>query len=110
MQEIGCGTYTVMRQVAADALGLPADKVDVHLGDTRLPASHAAIGSTTMANAGAAVLLAANAARDKAIALALSGHYSPFAGATANQVIAANGGLSLNNSPITYTDLLSRNG
>src|SRR5260221_2743657 len=36
MQEIGCGTYTVMRHVAADALGLPADKVDVSLADTRL--------------------------------------------------------------------------
>src|ERR1700752_5158306 len=40
MHEIGGGTYTVMHQVAADALGLPPDKVDVHLGDTRLPASH----------------------------------------------------------------------
>lgn len=66
MHDLGTGTYTVMRQVAADALGLPAEKVIVRLGDTRLPASHAAIGSATMANAGAAVLLAARAARDKA--------------------------------------------
>jgi len=66
MHDLGTGTYTVMQQVAADALGLPADKVTVHLGDTRLPESHAAIGSATMANAGAAVLLAARAARDKA--------------------------------------------
>ncbi len=72
MHELGGGTYTVMRQVAADALALPPDKVDVHLGDTRLPASHAAIGSATMANAGAAVLLAAKAVRDKATALARS--------------------------------------
>jgi xanthine dehydrogenase YagR molybdenum-binding subunit len=66
MHDLGTGTYTVMRQVAADALGLPAEKVTVHLGDTRLPESHAAIGSATMANAGAAVLLAAKAARKKA--------------------------------------------
>jgi xanthine dehydrogenase YagR molybdenum-binding subunit len=69
MHEIGQGTYTVMQQVAADALGLPPPSVTVRLGDTRLPESHAAIGSATMANAGAAVLLAANAAREKAIAL-----------------------------------------
>src|SRR5438270_974919 len=73
MHELGGGTYTVMRQVAADALGLPPGRVDVHLGDTRLPYSHAAIGSSTMANAGASVLLAANAVRDKAVALALTG-------------------------------------
>jgi len=70
MHDIGTGTYTVMQQVAADALGLAAEKVTVRLGDTRLPASHAAIGSATMANAGAAVLLAAKAAREKAMALA----------------------------------------
>jgi xanthine dehydrogenase YagR molybdenum-binding subunit len=70
MHDIGTGTYTVMQQVAADALGLAPEKVAVRLGDTRLPASHAAIGSATMANAGAAVLLAAKAAREKAMALA----------------------------------------
>jgi xanthine dehydrogenase YagR molybdenum-binding subunit len=70
MHDIGTGTYTVMQQVAADALGLAPDKVTVRLGDTRLPASHAAIGSATMANAGAAVQLAAKAAREKAMALA----------------------------------------
>jgi xanthine dehydrogenase YagR molybdenum-binding subunit len=70
MHDLGTGTYTVMKQVAADALGLPVQKVTVRLGDTRLPPSHASIGSATMANAGAAVLLAAKAARDKAMALA----------------------------------------
>jgi len=69
MHDIGTGTYTVMQQVAADALGLVPEKVTVRLGDTRLPASHAAIGSATMANAGAAVLLAAKAAREKVMAL-----------------------------------------
>src|SRR5205823_9813354 len=47
--ELGAGTYTVMQQVAADTLGLAPEKVTVRLGDTRLPASHASIGSSTMA-------------------------------------------------------------
>ncbi|HVH75268.1 MAG TPA: xanthine dehydrogenase family protein molybdopterin-binding subunit [Stellaceae bacterium] len=68
--DLGTGTYTVLRQVAADALGLPPELVTVRLGDTRLPPSHASIGSATMANAGASVMLAANAARDEAMALA----------------------------------------
>jgi xanthine dehydrogenase YagR molybdenum-binding subunit len=83
MHEIGGGTYTVMQQVAADALGFPPEKVVAELGDTRLLASHPAIGSATMANAGASVLLAARAARGKAIMLAVTGHDAPFAGADA---------------------------
>ena len=110
MHEIGGGTYTVMRQVAADALGLPPHRVDVHLGDTRLPTSHGAIGSSTMANAGASVLLAANAVRDKAVALALTGRSAPFAGASAKDVLAANGGLAVADRSIVYSDLLARNG
>ena len=71
--DIGTGTYTVMAQVAADVLGLAPDKVTVRLGDTRLPESHPAIGSATAANATAAVMLAAQAAREKAVELALTG-------------------------------------
>src|SRR5437879_8801174 len=62
--DIGTGTYTVMTQVAADALGVAPGRVTVRLGDTRLPESHPAIGSATVANATAAVMLAAHAARE----------------------------------------------
>jgi xanthine dehydrogenase YagR molybdenum-binding subunit len=112
MHEIGGGTYTVMQQVAADALGLAPEKVTVRLGDTRLPASHPSIGSTTMANAGASVMLAAKVARNKAIKLALTGRDAPFAGATADDIVVADGSLALarKNLNITYDDLLARNG
>jgi xanthine dehydrogenase YagR molybdenum-binding subunit len=110
--DIGTGTYTTMAQVAADALGLAPDKVIVRLGDTRLPESHPAIGSSTAANATAAVLLAAQAARDKAIDLALTGRDAPFAGAAPSDVTVADGTLSLagTNRNITYTELLARKG
>jgi xanthine dehydrogenase YagR molybdenum-binding subunit len=110
--ELGTGTYTVMRQVAADALGLDPDKVTVRLGDTRLPYSHPAIGSSTMANAGASVLLAARAARAKVITLALTGRDAPLAGAAADEVVAANGRLTLAGTgrAISYAELLARNG
>jgi xanthine dehydrogenase YagR molybdenum-binding subunit len=109
--DIGTGTYTTMAQVAADALGLAPDKVVVRLGDTRLPESHPAIGSSTAANATAAVLLAAQAARDKAINLALTGRDAPFAGAAPGEVTVADGTLSLarTNRNITYAELLARN-
>jgi xanthine dehydrogenase YagR molybdenum-binding subunit len=109
--DVGTGTYTVMRQVAADALGLAPDKVTVRLGDTRLPPSHASIGSATMANAGASVLLAAKTARDKAIELALTGTDAPFSGSTADKVAITDGRLALagKNLNISYTELLARN-
>ena len=110
--DIGTGTYTVMAQVAADALGLTPDRVAARLGDTRLPESHPAIGSATMSNATAAVMLAAQAAREKAVELALTGRDAPFAGAAPGDVIVADGTLSLarNNLSITYAELLARNG
>ncbi len=109
--DIGTGTYTVMTQVAADALGMAPDKVTVRLGDTRLPESHPAIGSSTAANATAAVLLAARAAREKAVELALAGRDAPFAGAVPEDVIVADGRLTLakTNMNITYAELLARN-
>lgn len=111
MHDLGTGTYTVMRQVASDALGLAPEKVTVHLGDTRLPASHAAIGSATMANAGASVMLAARALRDKAIELSLTGRDPPFAGASPQDIVVNDGRLSLakKNVSISYAELLARN-
>src|SRR5262249_33992636 len=35
--DIGPGTYTVISQVAADALGLPLDRVRFELGDSAMP-------------------------------------------------------------------------
>jgi xanthine dehydrogenase YagR molybdenum-binding subunit len=110
--ELGTGTYTVMRQVAADAMGLPAEKVSVILGDTQLPESHASIGSATMANAGAAIMLAAQAARDKAIELVMKGKFSPLAGATPQEISAEGGVLKRKNGgpQVSYVDLLAKNG
>jgi xanthine dehydrogenase YagR molybdenum-binding subunit len=110
--DIGTGTYTVMAQVAAEALGLAPDRVTVHLGDTRLPESHPAIGSATAANGTSAVMLAARGARAKAAELALTGRDSPFAGAAPDDVIVADGRLSLANTNlnITYGELIARNG
>lgn len=110
--DLGTGTYTVMQQVAADTLGLRLDRVTVKLGDTRLRASHGAIGSSTMSNAGASVLLAARAARNEVIDLALTGRDAPFGGAAADEVLVSNGALALPTKGlrIKFGELLARNG
>jgi CO/xanthine dehydrogenase Mo-binding subunit len=110
--DLGTGTYTILPQVAADTLGLPTEKVTVRLGDTRLPTSHGSIGSATAANAGASVMLAAKAARDKAISLARTGWDALFADVSAGDVVISEGSLMLpnRNLRITYADLLVRSG
>jgi xanthine dehydrogenase YagR molybdenum-binding subunit len=60
-QEIGGGTYTIMTQIAADALGVPVSKVTFRLGDTRYPETPVSGGSQTAASTGSAVFEAAKA-------------------------------------------------
>jgi xanthine dehydrogenase YagR molybdenum-binding subunit len=109
--ELGTGTYTVLQQVAADTLGVLPEKVVVRIGDTRLPTSHASIGSATAANAGGSVMLAAKAARDQAIELARTGRYSPFRNADSRDVFVEDGKLMLRGKSVsvTYAQLLTRN-
>ena len=63
--DIGTGTMTVFTQIAADALGLPIDRVAVQWGDTRLPQASPVYGSSATMTTGSAVLLAAREARAK---------------------------------------------
>jgi xanthine dehydrogenase YagR molybdenum-binding subunit len=110
--DIGTGTYTVLAQVAADSLGMKQGRVAVRLGDTNLPKSQGSFGSMTVSNAGASVMLAARAVRDKAISLALNGRDAPFAGAALEDVVIADGRMSLGKSTrsIAFGELLARNG
>ena len=59
--DIGTGTYTVMAQVAADALGVPYEKVKVDLGDTEFPEAPRSGGSQTAASVASAVIMACRA-------------------------------------------------
>ncbi|MEZ6185393.1 MAG: xanthine dehydrogenase family protein molybdopterin-binding subunit [Planctomycetota bacterium] len=55
MTDIGTGTYTLLTQIAADALGLPLERVQVRLADSDLPRSSGSGGSFGAASAGGAV-------------------------------------------------------
>ncbi len=65
-QDIGTGTYTIITQVAADALGLPVERVRLELGDSDFPEAPVSAGSMTAAAVGTAVHWACVAAREKA--------------------------------------------
>jgi xanthine dehydrogenase YagR molybdenum-binding subunit len=58
MTDIGTGTYTILTQIAAEAMELPVDLVTVRLGDTRYPPTAGSGGSFGAATSGSAVLAA----------------------------------------------------
>jgi len=64
-QDLGGGTYTIMTQIAADALDVPVSHVTFRLGDTRYPETPVSGGSQTAATTGSAVYEAANALKGK---------------------------------------------
>ena len=68
--DIGTGAYTVFTQVAAEALGLPVERVRMELGDSDFPNAPNAGGSTLTASVGSAIKVAALDARAKLLALA----------------------------------------
>jgi xanthine dehydrogenase YagR molybdenum-binding subunit len=69
-QDIGTGTYTIMAQLAAEKLGLPLDRVEAVLGDSRLPPGPLSGGSAATAAVVPAVLEAAGKAIERLLALA----------------------------------------
>lgn len=93
--DIGTGTYTILGQIAAEALGLPLDRVAVHIGDSTLPKTSVEGGSWTAASSGSAVQAASLAVRKTLLARAKSMANSPLADATSEEVSINEGRLVL---------------
>jgi len=78
VQDIGTGTYTVLALLAADKTGVPVEKVEVVLGDTRLPAGPVSGGSWATASVVPAVFAAADDAVNALFNVAVATPGSPF--------------------------------
>ncbi len=76
--DIGTGTWTVLAQVAADALGFPLDRVTIEIGDSDLPKSAGSGGSRAASSNGSAVHDACTAMRAQLAALARHDARSPL--------------------------------
>src|SRR5205085_2296958 len=112
-QEIGCGTYTSMTQIAADALGVAPDVVRFELGNTDMPENPASTGSVTAASTGSAVHDVAVALRQKIAQMAIADAQSPLHGASANELQFADGRLTVNGNPgrvESYAAIVARAG
>jgi xanthine dehydrogenase YagR molybdenum-binding subunit len=110
-QDIGTGTYTILTQVAAEALGLPMAAVECKLGDSSLPKGPNSGGSQVSASAGGAVWAAALTLKSKAIQLAVTDKRSPLFGQTEEAVTAGEGRIYITGTPLqgeSYRQLLAR--
>jgi xanthine dehydrogenase YagR molybdenum-binding subunit len=58
--DIGTGAWTALAQIAADALGVPLDRVELQIGDSALPPAVAAGGSAGTSSWGASIVAAAD--------------------------------------------------
>jgi xanthine dehydrogenase YagR molybdenum-binding subunit len=98
--DIGTGTYTIMQQVAADALGLPLDNISVRLGDSKLPQSPVEGGSWTAASVSNAIVTTAAAVRDELLRLTKEMPNSPLANIGSGDVALADGKLARKGDPL----------
>jgi xanthine dehydrogenase YagR molybdenum-binding subunit len=65
MTDIGTGSYTILTQIAAEAMGLLLDQVVVELGDSDLPPAPGSGGSWGAGSSGSGVYYACVALRDR---------------------------------------------
>ena len=111
--DIGTGTYTVMTLVAADTLGLPAERITARLGDSDLPASPVEGGSWAAASAGAAVQLACQAVGKKLFKAAQKIDGAPLGEATFEDVAFVDGRIVLKAVPesgVSFVDAMRAGG
>jgi xanthine dehydrogenase YagR molybdenum-binding subunit len=111
-QDLGGGTYTIMTQIAADAVGVPVSQVTFRLGDTRYPETPVSGGSQTAATAGTAVESAGRALRQTILELAAAHPQFSGAGIKAESLSLENGKVVASGSgeSISVQDLIARSG
>jgi xanthine dehydrogenase YagR molybdenum-binding subunit len=111
--DIGTGTYTIMTQIAAEALGLPLENVAFGLGDSSLPQAPVEGGSFTAATVGSAVKAVCDQVREKLFKLAQKVENSPLAGAKFEDVTFSDGRIRLNGGAsrsVSITDAMRHGG
>lgn len=63
--DLGTGTWTALTQIAADALEVPVERVDLKIGDTAFPPATVAGGSSGITAWGSAIVHAARKLRER---------------------------------------------
>jgi xanthine dehydrogenase YagR molybdenum-binding subunit len=97
--DIGTGTWTILAQIGADALGLPIEAVTAHIGDSSLPTSPVEGGSWTAASNGSAVQAACEAVKKTLFKHARRMTNSPLADSKFEDIELKDGRIALKSDP-----------
>jgi len=97
--DLGTGTYTIITQVAADALGLAPSNVRFELGDTILPSTPVSGGSNAAGRVSSSVYLAVQDVWQKLIKVAALDKKSPLFKAKSADIAVTQGRLHLKADP-----------
>jgi CO/xanthine dehydrogenase Mo-binding subunit len=111
--DIGTGTRTVMQQLSAELLGLELAKVRFDLGDSDMPWSPAAGGSSLTTSLGTAVQAACRAVVEAFLDAVAEDAGSPLKGCTVDDVAVDRGTIHRRDDPDAreaYTEILARHG
>ncbi|MEO8587405.1 MAG: xanthine dehydrogenase family protein molybdopterin-binding subunit [Acidobacteriota bacterium] len=103
VQDIGGGPRTPIAMVVAEELGLPVEKINVKIGDSRYPFGPASGGSVTTGSLIPAVRAAAVHARDKLLDVA-----SKLLGVPASEIALAEGVFSAKGKTVEFRKVCSR--
>ena len=110
-QDIGTGTYTILTQIAADAIKISPGQVRVNIGDSSLPSAPGSGGSCSAASAGSAVHMAAQGLRGKVIGYATGSEDSVLSGLNSNELEVKDGRISSKKDPtktMTYAEIMKK--
>jgi xanthine dehydrogenase YagR molybdenum-binding subunit len=111
--DLGTGTYTIMTQVTADALGLPLENVSVRLGDSTLPHAPVAGGSWTAASIANAIVATCDELTAELLRLAQTAADSPLAGVSPQDAVLVNSAVTSKHDPgraVTIAEAMRRGG
>lgn len=93
--DIGTGTYTIISQIAAESVGLPIDKVQTKLGDSKMSPAPLQGGSWTAASSGNAVHVASENLKKELLKTAQKIKADDFKGLSADDVEFKNESLAV---------------
>ncbi|TGE25545.1 xanthine dehydrogenase family protein molybdopterin-binding subunit [Hymenobacter aquaticus] len=107
--DAGPGTATIMSQIAADASGVPVERIRFELGNSALPPAPGQFGSHTAASVGTAVHAACTALKEQLLTLARSTPEWQKRRLQPTEVTAENGAVRLTrhaDKQLLYSDIL----
>jgi xanthine dehydrogenase YagR molybdenum-binding subunit len=111
--DIGTGTYTVMAMIAAEAMGLPLERVTFQLGDSTLPFAPVEGGSSHVTTIGSGIVGACDKLKRHLLSLAWALPGAPVGKARLDDVEFADGALFVRAQParrVLLADILAAAG